>query len=267
MHTSHHNRSEAHFQTALERLSAAEMDFAHFNAQRTSTTLDGAGIVRGSTPQFAFVLDAGRPTSSYYNRAVGRAGEVITTQALAELPAGIVAIETVPSALTPESTKLLLAHGFVPHCQLCYLACAPAGGPQRTLHVERLGLAEVDVFFDLLGCEGIEFTSERRAAKRGYYCTDRFQAYVARDAKGTAYGWATMFVGEEFVFFGNAYTLPAFRRFGAHRALLAARLAAAEELGVSVAYADVEHQSQSHSNCEQVGFHTLSVNTIWVREP
>jgi hypothetical protein len=110
----------------------------------------------------------------------------------------------------------------------------------------------------------VTFDAERRAAKRRYYCTDQFRAYVAR-AAGAVAGWATMFVGAGFVFFGNAYTLPPFRRSGAHRALLVARLADAATLGAAMAYTDVEHQSQSHMNCERAGFRTISINTIWAR--
>jgi hypothetical protein len=261
-----HRRSGASPRAALERLPAAELDFAHFNAHRTASTPDTSGIVRGETPQFAFLLDAGRPTSSYYNRAVARTADAISAPALAELPAGIIAIETAPAALTPDSARLLLARGFAPRQQICYLGRAPAAGPQTAPRVERLGPAQVDAFLDLLGHEGVTFTPERRAAKRQHYCTDQFQAYVARGDDGAAFGWATLFVGEGFAFFGNAYTLPASRRAGAHRALLLARLAAAEALGAPIVYADVEHQSQSYYNCLRAGFWTISVTTIWARE-
>jgi GNAT superfamily N-acetyltransferase len=249
---------------ALERLVEAELTLAHFNALRTTTAPDGAPISGGETPQFHFLLDATRPTSSYYNRAVARGADAIAEPALAELPAGIVAIETQPAALTPESARLLLSRGFAPEYQLCYLACAPRAG-LRAPGVERLGPAQVDELFDLLQRQGVEFPPQRRAAKRQHYCTAQFQAFVARGDDGEARGWTTMFVGEGYAFFGNAYTLPEFRRSGVHSALLAARLAAAAELGATVAYADVEHQSQSHLNCERAGFRTLSINTIWTR--
>jgi GNAT superfamily N-acetyltransferase len=261
-----HQRSGVSLRAAIERLPAAELDFAHFNAYRTAIAPDTSGIVRGETPQFAFLLDAGRPTSSYYNRAVARTADPITASALTALPAGIIAIETGPVALTPDSAKLLLAHRFVPQQQLCYLGCGPTASPQPTLHVERLGPTQVDTFFDLLGYEGVMFTPEQRAAKRQHYCTDQFHAYVARGDDGAAYGWATLFIGEGVAFFGNAYTLPAFRRSGAHRALLLARLAAAKELGATIVYADVEHQSQSYYNCTRAGFCTINITTIWVRE-
>jgi hypothetical protein len=125
-------RSDVSLRVAIDQLPAAELDFAHFNAQRTTTTADTAGIVRGATAQFAFLLDAGRPTSSYYNRAVARAADAISAAALDDLLAAIVAIETGPAALTPDAAKLLLAHGFAPQYQLCYLAAAPASAPSAS---------------------------------------------------------------------------------------------------------------------------------------
>lgn len=249
---------------ALGRLVEAELALAHFNARRTAAAPDGGPISRGQTASFAFLLDPARPTSSYYNRAVAR-GEPLDGAGLAELPAGVVAIETQPAALTPEASALLLRSGFAPQYQLCYLACVPPAGQRPPGGVERLGPGQVDELLDLLEREGAAFPPERRAAKRQYYCTEQFQAYVARGADGAARGWATMFVGEGFVFLGNAYTPPEARRSGAQSALLAARLAAAAALGISLAFTDVEHQSQSHLNCERAGFRTLTINTIWAR--
>jgi predicted acetyltransferase len=74
-----------------------------------------------------------------------------------------------------------------------------------------------------------------------------------------------MFVNGKIAYFGKSFTLPQFRQSGAHRALLAARLNAAAEQGLEVAYTDVEHGSQSHYNCERAGFRTLTINTIWTK--
>jgi len=72
-----------------------------------------------------------------------------------------------------------------------------------------------------------------------------------------------MHVEDKVAFFGNSFTLPQFRRSGTHSALLAARLNDAADLGLEVAYTDVEFRSQSHYNCERAGFRTLTVNTVW----
>jgi GNAT superfamily N-acetyltransferase len=172
-----------------------------------------------------------------------------------------------PADLTPATSRFLLREGFAPRGQLCYLARRPAAVPATAGSVERLAPSRADEFLDLLALQGVDFPPERRDAKRGYYSTDRFQAFVARGADGAAHGWATMFVSDGSAFFGNSYTLPAFRKRGAHGSLLAARLTAASDLGLEIAFTDVEHRSASHDNCERAGFRTLTINTIWSRGP
>jgi GNAT superfamily N-acetyltransferase len=249
--------------TALEQLPEAELEFAYFNALRTTPASTTAGISRGNTTAFTYLIDTGRPESTYYNRAATLSTTSLSDSTLAELPQHVGAIETKPADLTPESAFLLHKLGFIPQYQLCYLACKPSYGQPATYEVERLHSTQVDVFFDLLERQGVSFSPDKRAAKRQYYCTEQFQAYIARSADGTIAGWTTTFMGNNYAFFGNAYTLPEYRRSGVHSALLVARLTAAAEFGVQIAYTDVEHQSQSHYNCERAGFRTLSINTIW----
>jgi GNAT superfamily N-acetyltransferase len=252
--------------SALEQLPEAELTVAHFNALRTTPAPDVADIARGTTPSFAYLLDRTRPDSTYYNRAVPYSPQALSPVALADLPPGIVAIETKPADLTPASSAVLRARGFTPQFQLCYLACIPSGRQPLDWNVRCLGPTQVNEFFDLLQLQGVDFPPDKRAAKRQYYCTAHFQAYVATTTDGTVCGWTTLFIGAGYAFFGNAYTRPEFRRSGVHRALLTARLNAASKLGVAVAYTDVEHQSHSHYNCERTGFRTLTINTIWVRQ-
>ncbi|HYS12683.1 MAG TPA: hypothetical protein VEN28_05190 [Burkholderiaceae bacterium] len=248
-----------------ERLIRAEMALAHFNARRTSAVSGDAGIQRGLTDTFEYLLDPARPGSTYYNRAIASSGEAFAPQALRELPAGVVGIELNPAQLNPEISAALLELGFQPAYQLCYLGVVPADRHAVTREVQRLDAAQIDLFFDLLQLEGVEFPPEKRAHKRGYYCNNRFRAYVARDAEGSVCGWTTMHVEDKVAFFGNSFTLPQFRRSGAHSALLRARLNDAAGLGLEVAYTDVEFRSQSHYNCERAGFRALTINTIWSR--
>lgn len=250
-----------------QRLLAAEMRYAHFNAQRTSVGSDDGRIERGTDGTFEYLLDPGRPANAYYNRAVGRAPDAISRATLAALPRGIVGLETTPAQVDTQTAALLAGFGFEPASQLCYLGLAPGGHRPVAHDVRRLGPDETDRFFDLLEAEGVEFTPERRARKRGYYCTGRFQSYVAYDTQGTACGWTTMYVEEGTAFFGNSFTPPRYRGRGAHSALLAARLNAAAELGLDAAFTDVEPGSQSEANCERAGFRTLTINTIWSRAP
>jgi N-acetylglutamate synthase-like GNAT family acetyltransferase len=241
------------------------MGFAHFNARRTSAAPDDTLIQRGTTDAFEYVLDPGRPASTYYNRAVGRSPDAVSRDALRALPNGIVGLETTPGQLTPETSALLSELGFQPVYPLCYLGLVPTGRLAVTREVRRLDASQVEQFFDLLQLEGVEFPAEKRARKRGFYCTEQFQTYVAYDAANTACGWTTMYVEGKVAFFGNSFTLPQYRRAGAHSALLAARLNAAAEMNLEAAYTDVESGSQSHANCERAGFRTLTINLIWRR--
>jgi len=253
-------------------LAHAEMNVALFNAHRTSgatgeSAIGEGKIERAATRSFEFLLDSTRPTSPYYNRAVARTQGAFAREALLELPGAIVGVELTPAQLSPASAAHLIERGLRPTYQLCYLGAVPARTSERTVQpaVQRLDPSQVDLFFDLLQSEGVEFPPEKRARKRGYYCTDRFHCYVARETTGIAAGWTTMHVEDNVAFFGNSFTLPRFRKSGMHSALLAARLNDAAQLGMAVCYTDVEHGSQSHYNCERAGFRTLTINTIWSR--
>jgi GNAT superfamily N-acetyltransferase len=131
--------------------------------------------------------------------------------------------------------------------------------------VQHLAPSDVDLFFDLLQEEGVAFPAEKRAAKRGYYCTAQFRAFIVRDERHRVCGWTMMFVDGTTAFFGNSFTLPAYRRTGVHAALLVARLNEAAQLGLAAVFTDVEFGSHSHDNCERAGLRTLTVNTIWIR--
>ena len=246
-------------------LVAAELDVAHFNALRTSAGESPAGIARGSTEFFETLVDPARPASPYYNRAVARSAGPLPAAALLGLPSVIAGIELTPAQLTPDSADQLLALGFRPDHQLCYLGQIPVGRRPVEHAVVRLAPAQTDLFFDLLELSGVAFPPDKRERKRNFYCTDTFQAFVAKAADGTVCGWTTMHVAGTVAFFGNSFTLPQFRGAGVHTALLVARLDAAAALGLEAAYTDVEHGSQSHHNCERTGFRTLTINMIWTR--
>lgn len=253
----------------LDQLALAELEFACFNAHRTGTS-DGACIHRGSTDHFEYVTDTSRPNSAYYNRAVGKAVCAYSPEALEELPATVRAVELRPAEIDPDATSRLHALGFRPSSSLCYLAIAPPTTPLPVkLPVTKLAPSQTDLFFDALESAGTPFSPERRAAKRLHYCTEQFQAFVALDAAGAVIGLSTMFMGLAgggTAFLGNSYTRPEARGRGVHSALISARINAAASLGVRHIFTDVEHGSQSHANCERVGFRTASVNFIWQRQ-
>lgn len=253
-------------QPTLDRLARAELAFASFNAQRTSAAPD-AGVACTHTGPWLHLCDGSRPRHPYYNRALAACAGVLPAEALDSLPASVAAVELRPAELTPALADALLARGFRPRASLCYLG-APATRPpgQRPPAVERLAHGDADLFLDALESAGTPFPPERRDAKRAFYCTERFQAFVARGPQGEIAGWATMFVQDGTGFLGNAYVPPAWRGRGGHAALLAARLHAAADAGLDQVFTDVEHGSPSHRNCERAGLRTLTINTIWQRD-
>jgi hypothetical protein len=248
-----------------EGLIPAEMALAHFNAVRTTPAETGASIERITTPEFECLLEPARPTSTYYNRAVAKSADSLTADSLRNLRNEVVGLEVFPDQVSAESAGLLLEHGFMPSYQLCYLAAVPAGRLTVEREVIRLASSQADTFLDLLELSGVTFPAGRRALKRKYYCTEDFQAYVAKGADGTVCGWTTLHRSGSAAFFGNSFTLPQYRHLGMHGALLAARLNATADMGLKVAYTDVEYGSQSHYNCERAGFRALTINTIWTR--
>ena len=249
----------------LDRLARAELAFTAFNAHRTSAAVE-TGIELLETEPWLHVCDPSRPQHPYYNRALAAHVGSLTPEALDTLPAAVVAIELRPSELDPALADALLDRGFRPRGTLCFLRAPATRQPSPRLYaVERLVPTQVDVFLDALESAGTPFPPERRAAKREFYCTDRFPAFVARDPQGEIAGWATMFVHDGSAFLGNAYVRPQQRGLGVHAALLAARIDAAAVAGLDEVFTDVEHGSQSHGNCERAGLGTLAVNTTWQR--
>ncbi len=253
-------------QQIYEQLLSSELDFAHFNALRTTVQEDHLTVKRGATKTFDYLLDSSRPTSSYYNRAIARCFTSFSEASLQELPVEIVSLELTPQQLSPELSLQLIMLGFSPTYQLCYLGAQPKDDLPLNREVVRLTAAQTDLFFDLLQLEGVDFPLDKRIRKKSYYCTEQFPAYVVKDGKGNACGWASIYVNGDTAFFGNAFILPEYRQAGAHSALLSARLNAVAQQGLKVAYTDVKHGSQSHYNCERAGFRVVTVNTIWTRK-
>ena len=64
----------------------------------------------------------------------------------------------------------------------------------------------------------------------------------------------------------GAATLPAFRRRGVQRALLAARLAAARRAGCDLAVVTTQPGTQSQVNAERQGFRLLYARAILVKD-
>lgn len=242
----------------------AELQYAAFNARRTTPGEAGA-VVLGGNESFAWVFDPARPAHGYFSRAVCGAAVVEAPDPAQLLPPDIRAVELWPQAACERMQQALSARGFRPAHTLCYLARAPAHETVAPARIERLAHAQVDDFFDLLEIEGVEFPPDKRDRKRAFYCSAEFESFVSRDSSGTACAWATLFTWSRTAFLGNVFTRPEQRRAGHHAALLEARLRRARELDLELVFTDVEPASQSHVNCERAGFRTLTVNTVWLR--
>lgn len=256
-----------HNHDIVDRLAAAELEYAHFNARRTTTGDDETVIRLVIDDHFRCILDPTHPGSAYYNRAVCRRREALTEAQLERLPDTVTAVEVSPSLLDPDTAAALLTLGFQPSQSRCYLT-APSHERASARPAAAIGPWQhqrADDFLDLLAIEGVAFTPEARERKRPFYCTDEFMAFVSTDVHGVACAWATMYRSGSSAFLANAFTRPEYRGAGHQTALLHARLRHAARLGLTDVFTDVEHGSQSHRNTERVGFRTTTITTIWTR--
>jgi GNAT superfamily N-acetyltransferase len=94
-----------------------------------------------------------------------------------------------------------------------------------------------------------------------------FHRQVAR-LDGEPAGGASMRLDEAGIAqLAGAATLPAFRRRGVQRALLAARLAMAARAGCDLAVVTTQPGSQSQANAERQGFRLLYARAVLVKDP
>jgi hypothetical protein len=258
-------------QNTAAHLIYAELAYARFNACRTTEGCE-TQIIRGRSHAFEYLCDASRPGNSYYNRAVCLDASSINAAELALLPSTVRAIEVPPASSNNDAATHLLKFGLRPAYALCYLefevSSNQANAVQRARGSTSVTLMrgdQADEFLDLLQLEGANFTEEKRAQKRRFYCTHEFVAFVAKDETGVACAWATLHLCNGTAFLGNTFTREQYRRNGHHLSLLAIRLQYANSVGVSRIYIDVEYGSQSQRNCERVGMRNITINTIWVK--
>jgi GNAT superfamily N-acetyltransferase len=94
-----------------------------------------------------------------------------------------------------------------------------------------------------------------------------FRRYVARVGGDLAGGASWRLDESGLAQLTGAATLPAFRRRGVQRALLAARLSAARAAGCDLAVITTQPGTQSQANAQRQGFVLLYARAILVREP
>lgn len=76
-----------------------------------------------------------------------------------------------------------------------------------------------------------------------------------------------MYLHDHVVELGGTSTVPAFRRKGAQRALIGARLAAAHDLGCDLALILTEPGNDSQRNAQRAGFSVAYTQTFWRKDP
>jgi hypothetical protein len=244
---------------SYDALMRAEVTYAHFNARRTSKVGPGRPPELVELEYGFGLADSSRPSSPYYNRVVLAAGLQESDLHVGRLPASVQAVEVQMPQQTAEFSKRLAEGGWLPAGSLSYLQASPDVLRSETHRVVRLGPDQTPMFFDL-----IDLPPEKR--KPEFYCTEQFRCYAAYTESDEVAAWATMYVGSQFVFLGNAETRTEYRNQGFHLALLTARLNDVISMGLGTAYTDVVPGSQSHQNCEREGLNLLAVNQLWGRK-
>ena len=249
----------------LRRLIQAELDYASFNAHRTSPHLEQGDFDVSHHEEYSSIADPSRPQNAYYNRFFVHPETTSLQGVLEKALRQKQAVELLSPQQTEENFGLLRRFGFEHATRLYYLIAkaAPDGLPKR--RVSELCPSETDLLFDLLELSGAEFPDSKRRAARRFYCSDSFRCFAAYDSKSQPIGWATMYINNRTAFLGNAFTLPDHRGAGVHSSLLIKRLQLADKMRLTRVFSDVEPDSQSLRNCKRLGFEIISHSTLWTR--
>ena len=157
----------------------------------------------------------------------------------------------------------LAGRGFVPSAPLLRLQ-APAGGAGACgpLAVSVVGPAE-GATVAAVCLQGFGQV-DQRWWRAGLGRPGWTQVLARED--GTAVATAALFVAGEHAWLGSATTVPGARRGGAHRALVAARLALAAEQGARTVSVKCAPGSPSHRNLLAAGFVPAHAVVQWRRE-
>ncbi|MFC1853413.1 GNAT family N-acetyltransferase [candidate division CSSED10-310 bacterium] len=251
---------------SLSWLSALDVEYARFNAEKSVATSDRSLFSVVEVGPLTVTTDRARE-ATYYNRIIGcslttlpwldRALELFDGWAFA--PRIDVDIQEI------QSLELSLQRrGFVSRQQLIWLISGSSPKIPST-QVIRLKPDDVNRILPLLEFEG-PIDRGVWALRRQHHCSARFRIFVV-EVEQELVALATTFVGKHGAVLGNAFTRPEFRGRGYQAALIAARLADAEELGLDCVTTDVEPQTTSLRNCERAGFKTLRHQSVWERTP
>lgn len=185
------------------------------------------------------------------------------------------AIQPSPGALGDAWRDWLRAQGYAP-CRPSFVQMArclvqapqPPGNPAPGLRVIAAGVEDAQRFAaTALAGFGMPAWSKpwlrSLPGRRGWHC------FIA-EADGTAVAVGALYVRAGLGWLGMGTTLAAYRRRGAQRSLMAARLARATELGCRLATTETGapqpgQPHPSYSNMVGCGFQQVALRTSWAR--
>jgi GNAT superfamily N-acetyltransferase len=250
------------------RLDRLDLAYARFNALKTVSTVRDSRFTEHAVGPLTVTTDGARD-GAYYNRVIGLTPGSIAfldkaLRLLSDRPRVRVDVETGDvSRLAP----VLRSIGFRLTAELAWLGADPEEAAPDTAptSVRRLTPDDLDAVRSLLELEG-RIDDDIWDARRAHLGTETFRLFGLHAGKDLV-AMATCWRSGEHAILGNAFTLPAHRGRGHQRALLAARLVDARDLGLDFVATDVEPGTASHRNCRAVGLPEIRAQSVWERSP
>jgi GNAT superfamily N-acetyltransferase len=218
----------------LLRVACFELQYAAYNAQRSLGTPDTHHAEVRATSQGVHIRCPAASENAYLNR-------LVSTERPQVSPEGVHQVDRIGHDSVGASLRILTA-------------CPRAEGTPTTVPVRRYNATQATEFLAIVASTiGQVLDEEVVAAKKRFYCSQEFRCFVA-GTDDAVEGIATTFVLRDMGWLANAYTFPAARRRGVHRALLEVRLADARALGLREVFTDVVPGSDSERNLLRAGF-------------
>jgi GNAT superfamily N-acetyltransferase len=168
-----------------------------------------------------------------------------------------------------EVSKKLMSKGFYCAEQLVFLEMEPHFDEYE--HKEEIQLVKVTKenvveFLQLIArSNGMEIEDELIKRKAEYFVEPIFQNFIAYIGQ-EAVGMGSLFIHGEKGYIANDYTFPSYRGKGVQKMLLHHRIKAANEMGLTKIYTDVEFGTASHNNMLKVGFRSVFINSFWMKD-
>ena len=178
-------------------------------------------------------------------------------------------VQVAPGAEPSGLPRMMSSRGFRLHNRWVKL-CRGAGEPPRVdteLSVERLTHDKATLFGELFVPE-LDWPRATTAWLAATVGRARWHHYAAHDGPQVVAAAALYLVGDA-AWLGFAVTHPAYRRRGAHAALLAKRIEAATAAGARTLVIETAEDRPDHSsyrNVRRAGFEVAYLRDNWIRE-